>query len=37
MDALWNTCLNFCGTITHIFREGYEYADKLTNLEFIHR
>jgi len=37
----WNTCLNYCGKIrfriTHIFREGNAYADKLANLGFIHR
>jgi len=37
----WNTCLNYCGKIkfrvTHIFREGNVCADKLTNLEFLHR
>ena len=37
----WNTCLNYCGKIrfmvTHIFREGNAWADKLVNLGFIHR
>jgi len=36
-----NTYLNYCGKIrfrvTHIFREGNACADKLANLEFIHR
>jgi len=41
---LWNhlnTFLNYCGkirfSVTHIFREGNTCADKLANLEFIHR
>ena len=37
----WDTCLNYCGKmrfrVTHIFREGNAYADKLANLGFIHR
>jgi len=37
----WNTCLNYYEKIkfrvTHIFREGNVYADKLANLRFIHR
>ena len=37
----WNTCLNdhrkIRFRVTHIFREGNVYADKLANLGFIHR
>ena len=37
----WNTYLNYCGKIrfmvSHIFREGNTYADKLVNLIFIYR
>ena len=37
----WNICLNYCEKIrfrvTHIFHEGNACADKLVNLEFIHR
>jgi len=41
LHNLLNICLNYCGKIrfriTHIFREGNVYADKLANLGFIHR
>ena len=37
----WNICLNHCEKIrfkvTHNFREGNAYANKLANLGFIHR